>query len=253
MMFGCAALNSPAPPSNHTRNQRVMGEALGSREWRSNLNRLQLDVSRLKKTPRDRTLSPMPPILARAVLGLALLIGAEIQAQQAKPAEPLNVMAFNIRYASATGANAWAKRRDGVVKVIADQKADLIGTQEGLYHQLTFMDKELPDHKWIGVGREGGQRGEFMAIFYRSARFEPLETNHFWLSDTPEKIGSASWGNTVKRMVTWVRFLDRRTKKEFYFWNTHFDHRSQNSREKSAELILLPAELLAGEGRLTRR
>ena len=51
MMFGCAALNSPAPPSNHTRNQRVMGEALGSREWRSNLNRLQLDVSRLKKTP----------------------------------------------------------------------------------------------------------------------------------------------------------------------------------------------------------
>ena len=103
----------------------------------------------------------------------------------------------------------------GVVKVIADQKADLIGTQEGLYHQLTFMDKELPDHKWIGVGREGGQRGEFMAIFYRSARFEPLETNHFWLSDTPEKIGSASWGNTVKRMVTWVRFLDRRTKKSF--------------------------------------
>jgi hypothetical protein len=50
-MFGCAALNNPALPSNHTRNQRVMGEALGSREWRSNLNRLQLDVSRLKKTP----------------------------------------------------------------------------------------------------------------------------------------------------------------------------------------------------------
>ena len=125
-----------------------------------------------------------------------------------------------------------------MVKVIADQKADLIGTQEGLYHQLTFMDKELPDHKWIGVGREGGQRGEFMAIFYRSARFEPLETNHFWLSDTPEKVGSASWGNRVKRMVTWVRFLDRRTKKEFYFWNTHFDHQSQPSREKSAQLVL---------------
>ena len=139
----------------------------------------------------------MPIFFTHVVLVLTLLISTEVQAQKAKTNESLNVMAFNIRYASATGANAWPKRRGGVVKVIADQKADLIGTQEGLYHQLTFMDKELPDHKWIGVGREGGQRGEFMAIFYRSARFEPLETNHFWLSDSPEKIGSASWGNTV--------------------------------------------------------
>jgi endonuclease/exonuclease/phosphatase family metal-dependent hydrolase len=87
------------------------------------------------------------------------------------------------------------------------------------------------------VGREGGKRGEFMAIFYRSNRLKPLEEKHFWLSDTPKVIGSASWGNTVKRMVTWVRFLDRKTHKEFYFWNTHLDHRSQPSREKSALLI----------------
>ena len=180
----------------------------------------------------------MPALIARTLLILALLIGAEAQAQKPQTAAPINVMAFNIRYASATGANAWPKRRDGVVKVIADQKADLIGTQEGLHHQLVFMDKGLPGHKWIGVGREGGKRGEFMAIFYRHERFEPLETKHFWLSDTPEKVGSASWGNTVKRMVTWVKFRDRATKQEFYFWNTHFDHRSQNSREKSAELIL---------------
>ena len=74
----------------------------------------------------------MPFIFTHTVLVLVLLIGAEVQAQQSKTTEPLNVMAFNIRYASATGANAWPKRRGGVVKVIADQKADLIGTQEGL-------------------------------------------------------------------------------------------------------------------------
>jgi endonuclease/exonuclease/phosphatase family metal-dependent hydrolase len=95
----------------------------------------------------------------------------------------------------------------------------------------------LAEYKWIGVGREGGKRGEFMAIFYRSDRLKPLEEKHFWLSDTPKVVGSANWGNTVKRMVTWVRFLDRKTHKEFYFWNTHFDHRSQPSREKSALLI----------------
>jgi endonuclease/exonuclease/phosphatase family metal-dependent hydrolase len=75
-----------------------------------------------------------------------------------------------------------------------------------------------------------------MAIFYRRARFEPQEFDHFWLSDTPEVIGSTTWGNTVRRMVTWVRFKDRTTGREFYFWNTHFDHQVQPAREKSAEL-----------------
>jgi len=157
--------------------------------------------------------------------------------KKTEAAETIKVMTFNIRYASAFGANSWPKRRAGVVELIREQKPGIIGTQEGLHHQLLYMDKELAGYKWIGVGREGGKRGEFMAIFYRSDRLKPLEEKHFWLSDTPKVVGSASWGNTVKRMVTWVRFLDRKTHKEFYFWNTHFDHRSQPSREKSALLI----------------
>ena len=168
---------------------------------------------------------------------LTLLLCPKLWAQKTELPETIKVMTFNIRYASAFGANAWPKRRAGVVEVIREQKPGIIGTQEGLHHQLLYMDKELAEYKWIGVGREGGKRGEFMAIFYRSDRLKPLEEKHFWLSDTPKVVGSANWGNTVKRMVTWVRFLDRKTHKEFYFWNTHFDHRSQPSRENSALLI----------------
>jgi endonuclease/exonuclease/phosphatase family metal-dependent hydrolase len=176
--------------------------------------------------------------IVRTILLLALVLYSEVQAQKTVAPSTIKVMSFNIRYASNFGANSWPKRRSGVVQVIRDTKADLIGTQEGLHHQLLYMDKELKNHKWIGVGREGGNKGEFMAIFYRTDRFKPLETRHFWLSNTPEVVGSASWGNSVKRMVTWVRFRDLKTNKEFYFWNTHFDHRSQPSREKSAQLIL---------------
>lgn len=39
-------------------------------------------------------------------------------------------------------------------------------------------------------------------------------------------------------MVTWVRFCDRQTGSSFYFANTHLDHQSQKSRQKSAELIV---------------
>ncbi|MDP7052224.1 MAG: endonuclease/exonuclease/phosphatase family protein, partial [Verrucomicrobiota bacterium] len=42
----------------------------------------------------------------------------------------------------------------------------------------------------------------------------------------------------------WVRFRDLKTNKEFYFWNTHFDHRSQPSREKSAQLIVSRVDAL---------
>ncbi len=186
----------------------------------------------------------MAHTIVRTILLLALVLYSEAQAQKPVAPATIKVMTFNIRYASNFGANSWPKRRSGVVQVIRDKKADLIGTQEGLHHQLLYMDKELKNHKWIGVGREGGNKGEFMAIFYRTDRFKPLETRHFWLSNTPEVVGSASWGNSVKRMVSWVRFRDLKTNKEFYFWNTHFDHRSQPSREKSAQLIVSRVDAL---------
>ena len=201
------------------------------------LQRSSTTLFQLAEKAVDPETKHMPHTVVRTILLLALVCFSEAQAQKPATTATIKVMTFNIRYASDFGANSWPKRRNGVVQVIRDKKADLIGTQEGLHHQLLYMDKELENHKWIGVGREGEKKGEFMAIFYRPSRFKPLETKHFWLSDTPEVIGSASWGNTVKRMVTWVRFLDRKTHKEFYFWNTHFDHRSQPSREKSALLV----------------
>jgi len=146
-------------------------------------------------------------------------------------------MTYNLRYASPKPPNAWPQRRPLMQECIRKVSPDLFGTQEGLYAQIKDIAADLPDYNWIGLGREGGSQGEFMAIFYRIARFEPLAFDHFWLSDTPEVVGSSTWGNSNRRMVTWVRFLDRETKREFYHFNTHFDHQIQPAREKSAELI----------------
>jgi endonuclease/exonuclease/phosphatase family metal-dependent hydrolase len=149
----------------------------------------------------------------------------------------LTVMTFNLRYASDTRPNAWPARRPVVKACIESAVPDLIGTQEGLYRQLKNIAADLPAYDWIGTGRDGGSRGEFMAVFYRRDRFEPMEYDHFWLSDTPEVVGSSTWGNTNRRMVTWVRFRERPSGAEFYFWNTHLDHALQPAREKGATLI----------------
>jgi endonuclease/exonuclease/phosphatase family metal-dependent hydrolase len=147
------------------------------------------------------------------------------------------IATYNLRFAGSEAPNAWPDRRP-VVKALLDRyQPDLVGTQEGLYQQLKDIAADQPAYDWIGLGRDGGSRGEFMAIFYRRDRFEPLEYDHFWLSDTPEVVASSTWGNNVRRMVTWVRFRDRVTGREFYFWNTHLDHEVQVAREKAAELI----------------
>ncbi|WP_156289327.1 endonuclease/exonuclease/phosphatase family protein [Oceanobacillus salinisoli] len=151
----------------------------------------------------------------------------------------LNVMTFNLRYLNSfdESPHSWEERRPTVRQVIRTNQPDIFGTQEAVYQQVKDMDADLPNYDWIGLGREGGDQGEFMAIYYNQNQFTPMEYDHFWLSDTPEVIGSTSWGNTIPRMVTWVKFLDNNSGKEFYFVNTHFDHMSAESREKSAELV----------------
>lgn len=156
-------------------------------------------------------------------------------------------MTFNLRYASSRPPNSWPERRPVMRDCIRSNAPDLMGTQEGVYAQLKDLASDLPDYAWIGTGRDGGSRGEFMAVFYRKDRFEPLEFDHFWLSDTPEVVGSTTWGNTNRRMVTWVRFLDRNTGKEFYFVNTHLDHQIQEAREKASALIRDRMQKLAPE------
>ena len=88
------------------------------------------------------------------------------------------------------------------------------------------------------MGRsDGATKGEYTAILFRTARFRADEAGTFWLSDTPEKRGSKSWGNEIHRICTWAHFIDKQTHRSFYLYNTHLDHQSQPSRQRSVELL----------------
>ena len=181
--------------------------------------------------------------LLRSALSIALAFGvvapALAQGSDAADLAPISLkaMTFNLRFASQTPPNSWPQRRPVMRDCILKYAPDVMGTQEGVYTQLKDLASDLPEYAWIGLGRDGGSRGEFMAIFYRTERFEPMEYDHFWLSDTPNVIASTTWGNSNRRMVTWVRFRDRKSNQQFYFMNTHLDHQIQAAREKGATLI----------------
>jgi endonuclease/exonuclease/phosphatase family metal-dependent hydrolase len=187
---------------------------------------------------RNACIRRLATLLTLVACGLGSL-PFRTSAQTAAIAAPgtLTVMTYNLRFASSNPPNAWPQRRPLMAECVEKIAPDVFGTQEGLYGQLQDLAADLPAFQWIGLGRDGGSRGEFMAVFYRKARLEPLAFDHFWLSDTPEVMGSNTWGPKHNRMVTWVKFRDRQTKVEFIFVNTHFDHQIQAAREKSAQLV----------------
>ncbi len=154
-------------------------------------------------------------------------------------AASLTVMTFNIRYGTADdGANRWSRRRGLVLDVIRQQAPDVLALQEALRFQLDELRDSLPGYGELGVGRDdGGVSGEYAAILYSEGRFEVASHGTFWLSETPELPGSLAWGAHVPRICTWARLRDRRTGRAFYLLNVHFDHESQESRERSAELL----------------
>ncbi|GAA1907264.1 endonuclease/exonuclease/phosphatase family protein [Nocardioides lentus] len=155
----------------------------------------------------------------------------------------IHVMTFNIRFDRGTAtspgqADHWGDRAPLVTRLLATERPTLLGIQEATYGQLDEVERGVGrTHRMLGFGREGGSGGEYSAILYDAERFTALEWDQYWLSDTPDVIGSATWGNTVTRIVTWARLADRRTGHELVHLNTHLDHQSENARVRSAEVL----------------
>ncbi|MER6417870.1 endonuclease/exonuclease/phosphatase family protein [Streptomyces sp. NPDC001137] len=177
--------------------------------------------------------------LSSAAIPASSASPAPSPATRARRAPGLEVMTFNLRFASTKEPNSWSDRRPVMRELLRRAHPHVIGTQEGLYQQLRDIDSDLgPSYDWIGTGREGGSRDESTAVFYDNRRLAPVEHYTFWLSDTPEVIRSNTWGAAFPRIVTWVRFRDLADGgRQFYVLNTHFDHASQYARERSASLM----------------
>lgn len=163
-------------------------------------------------------------------------------------AQELTVMTFNIRLnTSSDSLNAWAYRKDKAASQILFHEVQLLGVQEALHDQMIDLKDRLPAFKYVGGGRDDGEeKGEYSAIFYDTTRLQLLATKMFWLSKTPEVPGSKSWDAAITRMVTWAKFKDRKTKKIFFAFNTHFDHMGKVARRESAAIILNKVKEIAG-------
>lgn len=176
------------------------------------------------------------------IICLALVVGTAT-------AQDLRVMSYNIRFDNPNdGPDAWPNRQASLIAQVAHYQPDVLGTQEGLIHQLEAMEAGLAGYRFFGVGRDAGDReGEHTAIFYREDRLELVRSETFWLSETPDR-PSKGWDAALNRICTYGQFRERESGRSFYVFNTHFDHIGEQARLESAKLIAQKMAELNREG-----
>ncbi|MGL4362941.1 MAG: endonuclease/exonuclease/phosphatase family protein [Cellulosilyticaceae bacterium] len=156
----------------------------------------------------------------------------------------IKIMTFNMKrnYIPNCFRN-FNKRRTIIEEIIKKYEPDIIGTQEltnKMIHDLKNIFKGK--YECIGMGRDGGEKGEHAAIFYKKETFE-VDTHYtFWLSRTPD-VPSRGWLAFFPRICTSCELKLKDNKDQHIkIYNTHLDHISYLARIKGLELIMKKME-----------
>jgi len=165
-------------------------------------------------------------------------------------------MSYNIRNAGAVEKDSedhWSNRKTLITDYIETLNSDIFGVQEAYLKQVDYLQKNLEnrEYEYYGIGRDDGTvGGEIEAIFYDSAKFEYIDCDTFWLSDTPQ-IPSKNWDKNNYRSCTWIRFEDKNTNLQFFVFNTHYSTQQCEAvpcvHEKSSVLINEKISELTGD------
>jgi endonuclease/exonuclease/phosphatase family metal-dependent hydrolase len=184
----------------------------------------------------------MKTILTTTMLTLALLTSCS------EKQTTLEVVSFNVRLDhEGDGINQWKNRVPLVTDYLMEIQPDIIGMQEVLPNQLADLKEILAGYESVSAGRmDGKSEGEACPVFYNKEVFELLDKGHFWLSETPDVPGSMNWDTHFPRIVTWVNLKQKTSGKEFFFFNTHYSHVSEEARERSSELLVKQITKIAG-------
>lgn len=172
--------------------------------------------------------------------------------EKAKPAQivdfeekadgAIRIMTFNVRCFDLENLPRKA-REYYVAETVRKGMPDSFGVQEATPTWMKYLDKELGDkYAYVGVGRSNGKNsGEYSAVFYLKDKYELVDSDTFWLSETPEK-PSKGWDAQIKRICTWAVLENKETGEKFVHLNAHFDHQGEEARKNSVEMILAKAK-----------
>lgn len=155
----------------------------------------------------------------------------EIKVALEKKEERIRLVSYNILFDlydnNLDAVNRWPQRLPRVVEAISDIAPDIMGVQELYPNQL---DDLLPligeEFEFVSKPCEDG---ELNGIFYRKERFELVESQIWYMSETPDVPSSDT--------LTMVQLKDLKTDRIFAVLNTHLSFSKIDKREFQARFI----------------
>lgn len=150
----------------------------------------------------------------------------------------MRVMTFNLRFENdRDGPNSWRNRREMVVEIIERYAPDILGTQEGKWPQLAYLQEHLTDYLAHMPGRIPDEMSQCPTLFVRKARFDIRGGADIWLSKTPEIYLSKDWDSAFPRMMSHADLFDRQAGQNLCAAVTHLDHVGIEARFNQAKII----------------
>ena len=154
----------------------------------------------------------------------------------------LKVMTFNLRMRNKNdGINFFDNRQSRVLDTIKTELPDLIGFQEATGTMRRWLATELPalGYTVLGCGREKDYGGESTTLAFRTADFDLISFDTYWLSTTPLVPGSRFNGDQSSCPRTFsAAVLKPLEEAPFLFVNTHLDHVGHMARVLGMSEIL---------------
>ena len=150
--------------------------------------------------------------------------------------EPLKVISFNIQTHS--NGEVFYVRKEMMTEFVSEWQPDSIGMQEVTGTWRKALDGTCFGEQYSSVGNSKKSTGEMNAIFYRNDKLSLVDSGTFWLSDTPDVVGSMVEGSSEPRTCTWARLKKKKTGKEFIHLNTHLDINGSAVRLKQGQALM---------------
>lgn len=196
-------------------------------------------------------------IIKRSILPIFLLVQActhlfaaadsfQIPNKLADPSA-LRVSSYNIRREGdekGVSEREWNSRAHRVSALLAAINADIFGLQEPTLGQINdikayFTKNRMPvdffgtgrGASWFGMGQD-----EYNPIFFNPTKVTLIEQSTFKINEIERFLGIwIPWlDGLLPRICTWGKFRINATGQEFYFYNTHFDHKFDGARRLCA-------------------
>ncbi len=158
------------------------------------------------------------------------------------------IVTFNIRYPEPSdGLHVWENRRRVFVTALRSANPDVAGLQEPVIEQIEYIAESAPEYGWLGVSRYGNRFEKFTPLFYRRDSVTPVEWGSFWLSDTPEVVGSGYPEMAKPRVVTWAVF-ENNCGQRFACFNAHLQYQQAEYPAKLRSAVLIRDRVASFDG-----